>query len=600
MNWPLILLDLIARGFEPWFFYVSGLSLFLLFLFGFSPIQETLESEVVEIAAIKIRRTLLGILVTLFLFLPLLVALLSVLVAGTKWFELFNSFIFDFWPAIKRFWSAPLAGLLAGVFFRVFYVRYFLPFRSRFFRRIRLKQTGESLSDIRNEKDRVKTKFFSPEKFYKKDRIFYGLNEKNQPVYVAVEDWKEQNQKIIGPTQTGKGVHIGVQLDQSIRKNFCTVFVDPKEDQHAVHIMHKACQDTGQKLWFLDLTDEEPKLFWHPFKNGAKREKRSRLHYAYGLKDTGLDSDFYKAGERELIDELWPRWDGTIKGLKNMLSSGKNVDSAKRTLSYLGEWQHIPSFNQGKTEFILDDFIASGGALYVKSSLQDETVIKGTTVFIMDLMQSIMRLYKENRRKNHVFIVVDEVKFLISDMLSESLATICGFDAHIAIAYQSVLDIRNLKDKSVNALAIEQSVNVNCKQTICYMAPDTETAEWASNQTGEIQKSVTRMEGVETNKLGGEEWEKRRLVKREAENYIPMNVFRVLPKRTGVFFQPGELAQILFTCWVPVTEKFRPQNDENIVYQEPQIKEDLVAPENEPETKQKDGKKTALEDFEVI
>lgn len=559
MNLLFSLLETISYWLDPWYWFAVAFAIFILSWIGTGPIHEDDESTPFEMGLVKVRRIALAILAFLFLILPVAVILLAVAVARGEWYQIFNGFLFTAYDSFKVFWTAPLAGLLAGFFIRILWHRYMLPMRSRLLRRIRVRQSGESLSDIRTEKQRLQTKEFDPLKYLKDGYLVYGQDEAGKPIYVSEDDWKVHNQKIIGPTQTGKGVHIGCQLYQSIVKGHCSVFVDPKGDKHAIHIMNQACKASGRKLVVLDLSAEDPTLTWEPFSNGTHRERRTRLHYAFGLKDTGEQADFYKAAEREVIDSVFSKWNGTIKGLHKLLSKGHLAENAKRTLSNLGEWLYLPAFLKSNNNLVLDEFISSGGVLYVRSSLQDETVIKGTTIFLMDLAQTTMRLYNEKRRPNHVFAVVDEVRFLMTDLLADSLATICGFDAHLAIAYQSILDLQNLKDKNINARAVEQSVSINCKQTICYMADDTETAEWASDKTGEIQKAVTRMEGIETNELGGEVWEKRRLLNREAENYIPANVFRMLPERTGVFFFPAELAKVLYTCWVTVTEKYEPE-----------------------------------------
>ena len=597
MNTILKLFEFLSSWLDPWLWITTGIILFILCLIGISPIKDEVESSTPELALIKIRRLLLAILATLYLLIPLIVALLSVVVLRSDWYELFNSFFFTVVDSLKHLWTAPAAGLLAGLFLRIAWKRYYMPLRSRFWRQLRFKQSADSLSDIRKEKSRLEPQTFLPANSYKNNQFCYGLGEDKKPIYISEDIWKVHNQKIIGPTQTGKGVLIGVQLDQSIRKNHCTIFVDPKGDKHAIHIMNQACKAAGRELIVLDFSSVSDALAWEPFLNGSTRERRARLHFAFGLKDTGSDADFYKANERKVIDSVWKKWNGTISNLESILSEGKNADHSKRTLSYLGEWLHLPAFNNTGNNFSLDEFIESGGVLYVRSSLQDETVIKGTTVFLMDLAQSLMRLYTENRRPNHVFAVIDEVRFLMTDLLADSLATICGFDAHFAIAYQSVLDIRNLKDKNINAAAVEQSVNINCKQTICYMAADTETAEWISDQTGEIQKSVTRMEGIEINELGGEVWEKRRVLNREAENYITPNVLRMMPERTGVLLLPSELAKILYTCWVPVTENYAPEKPEKeLVFQEPG-KENLA--EDFSENLDKEIETKTLDEIEI-
>lgn len=43
----------------------------------------------------------------------------------------------------------------------------------------------------------------------------------------------------------------------------------------------------------------------------------------------------------------------------------------------------------------------------------------------------------------------------------------------------------------------------------------------------------------------------------------------MMPERTGVLLLPSELAKILYTCWVPVTENYEPEKPSvKLVYQE--------------------------------
>jgi len=575
MNFVFMILDFVSRFIERDYWLVLGGILFILTLIGFSPINAEKETSTGQIILIRFRIIMLALLATMFLFLPVLIFCFALLIDKKNFHEIFYAFGRDLLSGFLDSWTAPAAGILSALLLRILVVRYYMPLRSKFWRTLRFKQSAESLSDIRVEKDKLKTQDFTPSDYYRENKIFYGLTQEKKPLYVSLEDWKTQNQKIIGPTQTGKGVLIGVELDQSIRKGFCTIYVDPKEDKNAIHIMNKACLETGRKLYVLDLNQEKNiSLGWEPFMGGEKRERRSRLHFAFGLTNTGTDADFHKGRERKIIDKVFDKWDGSIKQLNKILSASYQ-DEVQRTISSLDEWGYLPVLNVGGKSFDLNDFLESNGVLYVKGSLNDETIIKATTVFLMELLQSSQRLYNQKRRKKHLFCVVDEVRFLMSDLFADSLATICGFDAHFAIAYQSILDVRNVKDRNVNGLALEQSVNINCKQTFCYMAGDTETAEWASDQTGEVQKSVTRMEGVETNSMGGEVWEKRRLVNRETENYIPKNIFRMLPPRTAVFYSPAELAKITYTCWVSVDEKYRFKKQENSIKSTPEKKKDL-------------------------
>lgn len=90
--------------------------------------------------------------------------------------------------------------------------------------------------------------------------------------------------------------------------------------------------------------------------------------------------------------------------------------------------------------------------------------------------------------------------------------------------------------------------------TISYRANDDETAEWVSLQTGTVQKSVTKLEKVETNRGGAEEWSAERSVGQAEEQLIPANQLLSLPPRVGALIRPNTLATLLYTCWIPVKE----------------------------------------------
>ena len=131
--------------------------------------------------------------------------------------------------------------------------------------------------------------------------MFIGLHQDDKPLYVAMEDWKNWNQRLVGATQTGKGILFGVQLDQCVRQGFCTVFFDVKPDRYALGIMKKACEETGRRLVTVDFNGELPGK-WSPFRTGTDREIKTRLMQAYNLEERGDTADFYKIGEREFLE----------------------------------------------------------------------------------------------------------------------------------------------------------------------------------------------------------------------------------------------------------------------------------------------------------
>lgn len=551
---------------DPWFWLVASGFVFFLALLGVSPIQVETDSRATDILLIKIRQILMASLFMVIGVAPLTLFLFSLFSSSADAAQ--AEFVLSVMgKTFLKYWTALSAALLSGYVLGFMYERYIVPHISSWFHRIRVRQSGDALSDIRAEKARLNSKNFLPTKYYKKDMFFMGIDERDKPVYIPDKTWKTWNQKIIGPTQTGKGVHIGVQVDQAIRKNMTVIIIDPKPDAHLEDIMRQACEGSGRALVSLDL-NHSGQGKWAPFAGGAMRDIRSRLMYAFGLMDSGDESDFYKAAEREVIDKLLPNWDGQLDSLKKDLQEPRYKDVTKRVLSYLGEWMTVDTFNPRKGRgFSVARSLENNAVVYVRSSLDDPVVVKAATVLIMEVVQELRRLYKEKKRDHHLFFAIDEVRFMISDMLADALATVVGFNANLMIAYQSIKDLRGLKDKSLDPDAIEESVNVNCKLTLCYMAANTETAEWAAEMSGIVQKSIGQFEQVRVTKHGAEVWGDQRMLAKAEENYISSNVMRMLPERVGVMFVPNELARLVYTCWIPVTH--RPPQPKIVAPKEP-------------------------------
>ncbi|NQD63310.1 triK protein, partial [Enterobacter sp. CM29] len=237
-------------------------------------------------------------------------------------------------------------------FFHAIHKRYLSPRISSFRRKFRVSQTGDSLSDIRIEKDRFLSKNFDNREYYKDDFMFMGLDENGEAIYLPDEEFKSKNLKILGATQTGKGVIQQVCIDQAIKKGWGIWFFDQKPDDFIYSIMVDSC-----KKWkrsppvVLDLTGESNGTY-SPFENGLKRERLNRFNKVFGLTSKGSDSDYYKAINRQIITFLSDYWDGTLQHLDKLLrGNDKAVPSEKRQWimdntvniqSKLDEWKLLP------------------------------------------------------------------------------------------------------------------------------------------------------------------------------------------------------------------------------------------------------------------
>lgn len=560
-------LGFLVSNIDPGLTYLLAAYGSIFALIGTHPIRVTDEKKLAELALIHVRGLLFATLVGIILLVIYLAYYLSRKMYGSDeyWLvfvELAKSAMASSWPVIPLFMT--ISWLTAFTWHRVL-----TPYLSNLSRRYRIRQSGDELSDIRVERSKLKSKDFNPRKFYKEGFMFLGLDDSGNPIMVPDKDFITRNMKVIGPTQTGKGVVMGVIIDQAIRKGWTTIFVNPKPDKFIPNIMRESCAAAGRKAPIqVDLNGVGSGKYG-PFVAGTERQRRERLLWATGLNDDGGAADFYKANERSVLDKLLPRWDGSLESLHRLLHPKKsgsldevatNSEIFKQTArlrSYVTEWRsHKPLAVEAGRGFDIARTIRENGVAHIVSHTRDKLVKAATTVMLMDLIQSVEGLGSEPHK--HVLVVVDEVKFVLSETLAAGLATVLDKGCNMIIAYQTLNDLLNLEDKRLNAKMIQQAVEVNCKYTLCYRAEDSDTAEWAAIKSGEINKKVAMMEKVEQNRMGAEHWANERTLRTEKENLLTSNKFLSLPDRTAGLFSPDQNAQLLYTCWVPIKEQRNP------------------------------------------
>lgn len=527
-----------------WWPALAGL-IFIACLIGMAPLSTHHEQPFHQIIFVFLRKIILWIILIMIL-IPLITLYLydttmkNQLADSTHaWMNWFAILANNNWPIIIK-----LAAL--GLALRFVYKRYIQPFLSTMMRGLRNTQGTEKPTDIRQEASRFKEKNFVPSNYYKKDSILIGLNEINKPIYVPTNTWYETNMQVIGPTRYGKGVILGTLMDQIIRRGDCVFYIDPKKDKFAPHIMHQACNEIGRKFYYLTLHDQGIGK-WAPFAGGTDRDGLSRMETALGLELTGdPGTDYYKSQE--------------IKELIKILQQTRHLDHIKELMAYtdanrinaeLTRWTDIQSLTPKKgTGFSIEKALKEGAVVYIQGSLDDSVIKSATKVFIAELIQEARRL--EKNRSTHLTVLIDEVSFLASKVLAQSLATAVGFRVNFVLSYQSQQDLLNLDDKTVNPKYIHQSINVNSQIKAIYGGSDFETAEWAANLSGTITKDVTKMEKKDISNTGGEKWENQRTIGALEENYINTNMILALPPRVFVFVQPRHLASLCFGSFVPV------------------------------------------------
>jgi TraM recognition site of TraD and TraG len=223
-------------------------------------------------------------------------------------------------------------------------------------------------------------------------------------------------------------------------------------------------------------------------------------------------------------------------------------ENTQRLYSGLCEWAEVESLSPKGQGLSVEKSLLNNAIVYIKGSLDDKVIREAMRILIMEIIQEARRLY--GQRKQHVTLFIDELRFLTSNAVIDASATCAGFAMNMVLAYQGKKDIRNLEDVTINALAAETSIDTNCQLKFVYGTQDPDTCEWAARLSGERQKWVTKQETAEVGHAGEERWEAHRVIGRLEEAYITANTLLSLRERVGVLFQPRELPQIVFTCFV--------------------------------------------------
>ena len=551
---------------DPWLaISLSGIAM-VVALVGTHPMRITQEQGFYELLRIRIRQVVYILAAATLLLVPLLVYFSTYMAYQSS--EVFFLILRLSWHTILDYWWLILGGFFIISFWRWTLNRLVPTYWSTLKRKYAFRVSKDSLSDIRAVIKNINAKEFNVKKHYKEGQMFVGLDSSDQPIYINDEEFITNNMQIIGPSQSGKGVAQQVFIDQGIRKGWNVIFIDQKPDDFIPDIMRETCESVGRSLLTLDLNGIGKGMYC-PFSGGTVRERFQRFINASGLADSGTDADFYKGAERAAISQIIPHWDGSIRALEYFINSNESPiakslgeyksktsrDALNKAKNQLTEWKYLESINaKAGRGFDVERTLKENGVALIRGSVSDKTVIKFTKVIIDEIVNTILRLGREGKPA-HTMLVIDEARFVISDELAKALATMLSKGCSTMISYQSAKDTENLDDKSVNAKSISQSVNVNCNYTVCYRAKDTETAEWIAEQTGTIQKMVARMENVERNRHGGEEWASQKTLNQAEETLIHTNTMRSLPPRVGVIIRPGELSSLIFTSWLPVKEK---------------------------------------------
>lgn len=469
-------------------------------------------------------------------------------------------------------------GWVAGWLGMFLWQRYVGTWISHWRRDFRQRVANEKLSDIRDVAGKVRAVEFDPSKHYdpKGTKLFVGRDESGGAVYVEAEKFRKTHMEVIGPTGSGKGVAVGVLLDQAIRwnavrgsKKHVVIAIMPKQDLWLPHVMERAARESGCRFVFFDMSTRARGGGWAPFASGNEEMRRTRIMSLLGMQATGGLDDFYKLGEKALIDQVLAHGPVSLPGLRKALKRPKtdsegrvlrDQPKAVRAIDTLGDIARFDTFTVPHTEagLKIEDILRSPEptVVYVNSSMTNEQIKQMTSLMVMEITQVGMWLRSElDARTTHVTLFVDELRELVSDEFDKALATVSMFDINIISAYQSPSDVEKLRDMRLNAKAIADSIHTNSQLKLLYRIGEERGAQWAAGLTGKQYKNVSVREEVDVGNFAAERWGDRYFIEKKEEYFYTPNLFQSLRPRVGVLIDPGERARLLFTSPVRVERR---------------------------------------------
>ena len=550
---------------------IFGMVLGLIFL-GLSPIKDDRVDGTVEIIVIKTRR-----------FLMFAITGLSFLVTALLWYFFKNKDVGLIEYLLFKIEQnmLPIIMMIAGTLMvKIIYYRYWKVTWSNIKKKFHVQVGTEKLSDIKETLGKYVAPKYNPLDYIDLNKgIFVGIDAKtSEPIYIPIDEFKECHKEIIGASRSGKGVAACYIAYQKILLGWAEFYIDPKPDKFVPRVLYKACKKAGKKLFIIDLVDGKMSQY-APFRGGTLKDIKARVKQVFKIRRTGGDADFYKGQEINLVDEALTN---TKRGTQDIYEYFRNnriqeevATGIEDVFKELIDIEQIICSNGSKPRKGTDQshlypaqpFNRYPGGLSIARAIMENQVvyIRGDTVdlnirslvklVLTEITQEVKRLYPLRGDENHVSIDMDEGKFVMSEILSDSMATIAGFACDMTVQYQALEDIETSIEKDIDMKALAAALHINTQIKLIHGGMAPRTAEYLEEQTGKVIKKITAMDRVDTKELGAEQWTGEKMMRDQEEALLTQNDFLAMGKLTFALLERGKLARIAYSSFVDVTDE---------------------------------------------
>lgn len=474
------------------------------------------------------------------------------------------SFVYYFYEVKSGFntsvvlWVALIAFTTVGVVFHYVARRLLAPELDKLKHKLIKKSSLERnvRTDVRNVKLLLpSTKKYNPEDYMGLDkRIFIGLDEHHQPIYIPVTSWQKQHAAIIGTTGAGKGVATGLLLTQSIMAGEGVFVLDPKDDEWAPHLFRKACEDAGKPFALINLNKPEYQL--NLIADMTADQLEELFIAGFSLAEKGEAADFYRIDDRRAARAaaqlITDNPTATIRDLFN----SEYVQSLGETIKgFFGKIEELALLNaiNAVDGFDLKKIFDEGGCCYVIGSLRNSKVIMTQRMILVRLLQLAETRDRVNSTPRPIAIFLDELKYHLSRPALEGLGAARDKGVHIIMAFQAIDDLRDCP-ADLNGDAVVGAVVENAKFKLVYRLMNPETAEWVARMSGTIlvdDESRT----AKTSAVLTETIDDKRTIRQADRYYVDENMLLNLPDFVSYIFTTSHLPRAALISPIKVKKR---------------------------------------------
>jgi len=457
--------------------------------------------------------------------------------------------------------TGAIAGLIAGMVAVFYLTRYTIPHFATMLARGTRKSHDEELTDARTVSDLLpESVHYDPRRYFdscqRRGEVFVGLERSKKSVTVSVQRALQSHLQLVGPTGSGKGVAGQTLLSQAIRRGEAVIVFDPKVDgdKWLPSVLYSECKAAGTPFRFINLCTELPQF--NLLKDATGREIIQLLTTGLRLGRRGSEADFYRLAERAFAKRGAQGEFGiptSIPALADALreAAGDDAEKLRGLLDQIDELADIPAI-QTDEGVGLDAVLEQGGVLYIAGSDADEDILLLQPMIVLRLIQLIRRRERDTGR--HVTMFLDEVKYLLSVPVINSLGLIRDRGCSLILAHQALEDLVCI---DADRATTEGAVRINCTLRLCYRQTDPRTVQWIEEQTGKILVNAESRE-ISRNPALSEVPHEVRRVQQVQRAKIDANMIQQLPDGCGVLIGAGA-SKLVFTSPIRVERlKFTP------------------------------------------